>query len=183
MALDSLFIVGAGRAGTALALAIRGAGLPLLGLWSRSREGADRASGLVGIPCHHGPFPVAIAEAKIVLLSVKDSALPLVAGALLDGGLLRGARAVLHCCGSLTASQVLGCLSPTVAIGTFHPLLAIARPEVGARQIAGATITVEGDPAAVRVARLLAGHLGAKGHEVAGRDAMLLYHAGAGHGL
>jgi predicted short-subunit dehydrogenase-like oxidoreductase (DUF2520 family) len=173
-----VFVVGAGRVGTALALGLQRAGLPVVGLWTRDAVGATRVAALTGLPVHHGPFPVELASAEIVLLSVPDPVVRVVAGALLDGGLLRSAPVVLHCGGGHPAGEALGVLASAVSIGTLHPLLAIADPVRGAAWLARSIFVLEGDERACAVGRSLVEALGAR-HLTLPAGALRLYHAAA----
>jgi len=173
-----LFVVGAGRVGAALAAGLARAGRPPLGLWSRGRESADRAAALTGLPCAHGPLPDAIGAARVILIAVQDVAVGPVAGALVDGGLLRGARVVLHCGGGRPAAEALAGLGSLVARGTFHPLLAVASAEEGAVRLRGTCFTIEGDEAAREEGRALAATLGGQVLELAAGQ-LPLYHAAA----
>ena len=166
--------------GSALAVLLDRAGGDVLGLWSRSRERAEAARALGGPACHHGAFPDCIGRARTVVLAIHDPAVPVVAGALLDGGLLRSANTVLHCGGARAAREALAPLSghDRFGLGTFHPLVAVADPAHALRHLATAHFAVEGDARARSVSRALAAGLGAKTFELAA-EAMTLYHAAA----
>jgi predicted short-subunit dehydrogenase-like oxidoreductase (DUF2520 family) len=101
-----------------------------------------------------------------------------VAGALLDGGLLRGAEVVLHCGGGRAAGEALSALSGVVACGTLHPLVAVAGGEQAVRLIPRAYFAVEGDSEARLGAEAIAAAIGARTFELRG-GAMTLYHAAA----
>jgi predicted short-subunit dehydrogenase-like oxidoreductase (DUF2520 family) len=177
--LDPLYVVGGGRIGSAVALLARRAGVPLAGIWCRGRDGAARASELVGIEAAHGPMPEAIAGAGLLLLAVPEDAVGAVAGALLDGGLLRGARAVLHVGGSRPASEALeNLVGSTPSLGTFHPILAAAEARRVAELLPRSSVGIEGDAVARVAARALAVAIGAAPLELPAGQ-MALYHAAA----
>jgi predicted short-subunit dehydrogenase-like oxidoreductase (DUF2520 family) len=173
-----IFILGAGRVGTALAIALERAGAAPAGLWTRSPASAERARRLTGVPCWQGALPEMIGQATRVILAVSDPATASLAGALLDGGLLRSSEVVLHCAGGRPAAEALAGLGPPLARGTFHPLLAIADPEAGARHLAGAAIALEGDEAARRAGAEVARCLGARPVELPA-GGLLAYHTAA----
>ena len=178
MSLGSIYIVGAGRVGTALGLLAQRAGLDLTGLWTRGRESARRVSQTVGRECSWGPLPDAIGRARIVIVSVSDPEVQAVAGALLDGGLLRGCEVLLHCGGARAAREALENVQSAVPVGTLHPLVAVASPEQAARTMPGAYFAIEGDRPARELARELAQGLGVGWFELEA-DQMALYHAAA----
>ncbi len=178
----SVYVVGAGRVGMALAglLARRPeAGYSLIGLWSLTQQEAALATKEVGTPCAHGPFPEEISRAEIVIISVTDPAVPQVAAALLGAGLLTHCRVVLHCGGFRPAAEALECIASHVAVGTLHPLLSVAGSEQAARLIPGCYIGTEGDAPAVEAARGMCRALGARSFDLPGGEGMGLYHAAA----
>jgi len=175
--LGPLFVVGAGRVGSALATLWVGGGIELLGLWTRSEQGARQAGRLTGLRCHHGAFPADIGRARTVIIAVPDGEVATVAGALLDGGLLRSADAVLHCGGANPADQALAPLEHSPCrLGTLHPLLAVADAGQAAARLPGACFAVEGE--AQGTASALVAAIGARAFEVEG-EAMALYHTAA----
>lgn len=175
---EPIYIVGAGKVGTALAMGLSGAGLTLAGLWTRTPERARQVTKVLGLECAHGALPDAISRARTIIISVVDPVVQAVAGALLDGGLLRGGTIMLHCGGSRPAAQALANIVSLMPVGTFHPLLAVASPEQGSRTLAGAHVAVEGDPQAVAISRELAQALGAHPFQVPA-EKMTLYHVAA----
>ena len=178
MNLGPIYIVGAGRVGTALALLVKKSSLPLAGLWTRSQESALRVSETLGQECAWGPLPDDIGRARMVIMSVRDPDVEAVSGALLDGGLLRGCKVVLHCGGASPAREALANVVPLVPVGTFHPLVAVASPEQAARAMPGAYFAIEGDDEARRLAQDLARQLEVGCFEL-DADQMGLYHAAA----
>ena len=182
MVAPGVYVVGAGRVGTAMArLLAPGENPRLIGLWSLTEEEAQAATELVGVPCAHGPFPADIARAEWVVISVTDPAVASVAGALLDAGLLRtgSCRVVLHCGGFRPAAEALKCLVGHLPVGTLHPLLSVASPEQAARMLPQAHMGLEGDPEAVEAGRSIARALGASTFNLPQGEGMGLYHAAA----
>jgi predicted short-subunit dehydrogenase-like oxidoreductase (DUF2520 family) len=175
---DPIFIVGAGRVGSALAALLKRAGRPPVGLWSRTENGAERARSVTGLECGHGAFPASIADARILILAVRDPDVPLVAGALLDGGLLRGARVVFHCGGAVPAREALSPITALKDTGTLHPLVAVANPEQAVRLLPVGFFAIEGEERARATARDLVTLIGARPFEI-DAEAMTLYHAAA----
>lgn len=177
---DPIFVVGAGRVGSALGALLSRAGQEVLGLWSRSRVRAEAARVLTGLPCAFDALPPDIGRARTVVVAVHDEAVVAVAGALLDGGLLRSAMTVLHCGGARPAREALSPLvgHEQLSLGTLHPLIAVADAAQALRHLPGAHFAVEGEAAAREVARALAGAAGARTFELAAEQ-MTLYHTAA----
>lgn len=125
-------VVGRGRAGGSFTGALRAAG------WS------------VDLIAHDDPaVRNAAAEADLVLLCVPDAVIAAVAEAIDPDP----SGVVAHCAGAATL-QVLG-RHPRRA--SVHPLVSLADPVLGARQLHGAWFAVAGDRIAVEVVEALDG--------------------------
>jgi predicted short-subunit dehydrogenase-like oxidoreductase (DUF2520 family) len=170
---DRIFILGAGRAGRSLASALRAAGVEVVGLHGRR---AAAASG-DGIAVSAGTFPESLARASVVLVTVRDAQLD-EALASLAGADLAPEVVVLHASGSSDPAQLSALRASGHAAGTFHPLVPLADPALGASLLRGAWIGIDGDELARQVAGRLAGCLHARALEIpAGEKAR--YHAAA----
>ena len=167
-------IVGPGRAGLGLALALKRAGVRVLGVHGRRRKPMPR-----GLRLSVGGLPPWIADADVVLLAVRDDALRGLVRELARARALGRGQVALHLSGAQTAA-VLGPLRRRgAAVGAMHPLMTVSSdPRDAAAQLLGAAFALDGDPAAVRVARRLARILGGRPVVIAG-GAKARYHAGA----
>jgi predicted short-subunit dehydrogenase-like oxidoreductase (DUF2520 family) len=173
-ALPTVGIIGPGRAGLGLALALRRAGVKVLGVHGRRRKKVPR-----GLPLSVGGAPPWMREARVVLLAVRDdSVAPLVAELVRERAVRRG-QVVLHLSGALTADVLRPLRRRGAHIGSMHPLMTVsADPARAARHFHGAAFALEGDAAAVAAARRLARALGGEPVVIRGRD-KARYHAGA----
>ncbi|HEY0779026.1 MAG TPA: DUF2520 domain-containing protein [Gemmatirosa sp.] len=162
-----MFVIGAGRAGRSLAIALDAARAVVLGITGRER-----------------PFPRALAAADVVLVAAPDTAVAGVlddlAGAPDDAGPASSA-VVLQLSGVRPSDASDERLRARVAgVGTFHPLVPLADPGLGAARLRGAWIGIGGDPVAVAVATQLAHRLGARTLSVPDDpSARAVYHAAA----
>ena len=142
----SLFIVGWGRVGSAIALQAKG--WRVAGSWSRTAAGARRAkaAGIKGAAW--GPKPPEI-DADVALLTVPDASVGAMAARLARGP---GAPLlVAHTSGSLDLSPLEPLLKRGVGVGSLHPFCSIVGPETS---LAGMTCAIDGS--AVARKRLLA---------------------------
>lgn len=159
-AAPAVFVLGAGRAGLALAAALAAAGAPVVGL--HGRRARPPVAGLPAVSA--GPLPPALAAADVVLVTVRDAqldeALAELAAAAREGGLGAGA-VVLHASGATDPAALATVRAAGCAAGTFHPLLPLAGPQGAAARLRGAWIGVDGDDRARAAARDLATRLGA----------------------
>ncbi len=169
---SGVYIVGAGKVGAGLALALRRQGERALGLSTRSPTRARAVQRLLGQRVDTGLGP-ALAEADLVIVAVSDAAVPAVGRALAAAGLRRGA-VVAHTAGVLPA-QALGVL-PGVHVGGLHPLAPCTSAAQAARVLVGAPYTIEGDATARRALRRLVSRLDGEALELRHGD-KARYHA------
>ncbi|HEU4763351.1 MAG TPA: DUF2520 domain-containing protein [Gemmatimonadales bacterium] len=165
-------VVGAGRMGQGIALALTRAGRPVA--LSARRAGTYPPGPEVVV----GDLPAALRGADVVLLAVPDDAIATLALDLARSGGVESYQAVLHLSGVRDRS-VLGPLDGLAAgLGSFWPLQTVADPLTAPDRLAGAFAVLEGDPAAVAAGEGLATALGMTAVRIpsAGKP---LAHAGA----
>ena len=157
-------VVGAGRAGSALAVALMSAGYRLTAICSRDPADSTELAARVGARALATPLEAAQAAA-LIFLTVPDEAIPELAACLAaelatgpaPAGALAG-HGVVHC----SAAVGLGALTPLraagAAIGCLHPLQALAG-QASAPLLRGSLMLVEADPTLVDPLRRLVGDL------------------------
>ncbi len=159
-------ILGAGRAGRALASALRGGGLTVR-VWNRSPS--DHADA-------HGPLPD-LSAARTWLLCVHDGVLAEVATRLAAEAAGSEGHVALHCAGRLGADVLAPLAAAGVETGSLHPLQSL-RGDPSMDRLAGSFCAVEGSAVARQEAERLVGVMGA--HAVTLPDgAKGAYHAAA----
>jgi predicted short-subunit dehydrogenase-like oxidoreductase (DUF2520 family) len=165
-------ILGAGRMGQGLALALREAGHRVI-LLSRSSHPVSPP-----LQLHEGPRGVALRDAEIIVLAVPDGAIGELARELAAEGAVQRRHVVLHLSG-LRDREALAPLDATgAALGSLHPLQTVADPATAAARFAGAYAGVEGDERALTAAGALAVSLHMTPVRVPA-EARAAYHAGA----
>jgi predicted short-subunit dehydrogenase-like oxidoreductase (DUF2520 family) len=146
----SVTILGAGRMGQGLAIALGVAG-HRVGLISRSSHPV-----IPPLRLHTGPREEALRDASVVVLAVPDGAITSLAGELAAEGGITAHHVVLHLSG-LRDRQALAPLAGTgAALGSLHPLQTVSDPVTAAARFAGAYAGVEGDDRALAAAEALA---------------------------
>lgn len=164
MSMDGrVFVVGPGRVGLALGYALlqTGAVRSLTVCGRRPEPPAhplftqDMARYVFGL---QPPEPDTVA----VFLAVPDGVVPEMAHTLAGQGEAPAECAAYHLSGALVTDVLSPLHARGYAIGSFHPLQAIAHPVTGAERIPGAYVAVTGVPRAVSVARRLTAALGAR---------------------
>jgi predicted short-subunit dehydrogenase-like oxidoreductase (DUF2520 family) len=150
VAQPSVVIMGAGRMGQGLALALGQGGHAVI-LVSRSSHPVTPPLRL-----HQGPRERAVRSAEVVVLAVPDRAIAPLAAELASEGEITSSHTVLHLSG-LQDREALAPLAATgAALGSFHPLQTVSDPNTAAERFAGAYAGVEGDERAISVAEALA---------------------------
>ncbi|MHB1844212.1 MAG: DUF2520 domain-containing protein [Deltaproteobacteria bacterium] len=159
----TLFLLGWGRMGSAIALQARAAGWRILGVQSRSAASVQRAR-RSKLPASRA-LPRAI-SADLILLAVPDGAIADAAAALAERRLSPQA-VVAHLSGVRGQEPLAPLAGRGLALGSLHPYASSAGP--GSR-LTGAACAIDGDPRAKRLLRRLARDLGLRPLTRAPRD-------------
>lgn len=169
-----IVVVGPGRAGGSLAVAARTAGHELVGLYGRrtsSRLLADHLG--VRLRLIGEPLP----EADLVVVAVRDDALPEVAATL--SPLADRVRGAVHLSG-VTSVRVLDPLREAgLETGSFHPLQTLPGWEAGSRALPGAYVGITASEDWATELESLARSIGCRPIRVAD-ERKALYHAAGG---
>ena len=131
-----VYILGAGKVGTALAKIIR------------------KHGGTVTLRAGRKALPKKPLEADIVVLAVRDRFLTPMAAELAAGNLVPKRAVVVHVAGSLGAEALLPLRGVTAGIAQMHPMISFADAAKPPSLDRG-NLRVSGDPVAVRRATLL----------------------------
>jgi predicted short-subunit dehydrogenase-like oxidoreductase (DUF2520 family) len=165
-------VIGAGRMGQGLALAL-------------SRSGAEVT--LLGRTAKPVPEPLTLqvadwrkstGQADVVLVATPDAAIPSVATRLARDGGLGPRQSVLHLSGLLTRDALAPLAGTGAGLGSFHPLQTMVDPLTAQARLRGAYVGVEGDEQARAAGATLAGLLGMT-PVIIPAEAKARYHAGA----
>jgi predicted short-subunit dehydrogenase-like oxidoreductase (DUF2520 family) len=175
----SVFIMGAGVVGTALAARLVRAGVPVIGLHGRQVELSDAARAISGVVASTGDIPDIASESEVIIISVRDERVPEVAERLAREGRLRRDQILLHTSGANPARTILAAALPHVrAVGTLHPLVSFADARVAVEGLDEVAFGIEGDEPARAVAKRIVRSLGARSVFLEAEN-LALYHAGA----
>ena len=174
-------IIGTGRLGTALAIALAEHGYSIDALVGRRRENARQAAALLDVPARvlalkelaDGPAP------SLLIIATPDDQIPAVVAALakLDWDTY-SKPTVLHTSGALSSAILAPLAKKNWSTGSLHPLVSVSEPKAGARLLRGAFWCVEGDKQAVRLGRAIVRDLDGTSFSI-DSDKKPLYHAAA----
>ncbi|MEQ9568781.1 MAG: DUF2520 domain-containing protein [Longimicrobiales bacterium] len=177
--MERLLVVGPGRIGLALGYALRQAeGVRHLVYCGRRPDPPSHPLFGQGLAEYHFGLMAPPPGTDAVVLAVPDDVLPEMAHALAAQGRPGPGAVALHTSGALSTEVLAPLHAAGYAVGSIHPLQAVAHPVTGADRLRGAGYAVAGEPAARRVARAIVHALAGEILEipVARRP---LYHAAA----
>ncbi len=177
----SVFIMGAGVVGTALAARLARSGVPVTGLHGRQVGLID----VGGVVRSTGEIPASLSESDAVIIAVRDERISQVAERLAlakaerGRGRLRREQILLHTSGVNPARTILAPAIPFVrAVGTLHPLVSFSDARLVVEGLRDVTFGIEGDAPARAIAQRIVRALGARAVVLEAGD-LALYHAGA----
>jgi predicted short-subunit dehydrogenase-like oxidoreductase (DUF2520 family) len=170
-------IIGAGRLGRSLGRRLREQGWKIHIVVTRSQATARRAVRSIGGGRGLSELSAGVFSAPIILIAVPESAVASIVNRLASFGEanLQG-KTVLHTSGALNSNDLARLRSLGAAVGSIHPLQTFSG--VGIPPLEGRIFVVEGDPAAIRLARGMTRALGGQPVQLAAFRKSL-YHAAA----
>lgn len=174
----TLSIIGAGRVGRAIGRRLRELGWKIGAVVTSSEPTARKAVRSIGAGHAHAFLTRQVLAAQVILITTPDHSVVEIAEELARVGAEElGGKIVLHTSGALS-SDVLGPVRRCgAAVGSMHPLQTFSG--VGVPPLEGKVFAIEGDTAAVRVARQIARALGAIPVHIDGAKKPLYHAAGA----
>jgi predicted short-subunit dehydrogenase-like oxidoreductase (DUF2520 family) len=173
----ALAIIGAGRVGRALGRRLSELDWKIGAVITRSEASARKAVRFIGAGKARARLSREVLASRLILISTPDDAIVKIAEELARIGAeeLRG-KVVLHTSGALNSSVLKAVRDHGACIGSMHPLQSFSG--VAIPPLEGKVFAIEGDPAAVRLARQIVRALGGLPVQIAG-GSKALYHAAA----
>lgn len=167
-------LVGPGRAGTTIALALMEHGHEIVGVAGRAPDAASTTAAAACLSTDAVLVSAAGRGAEIVLLATPDRSIAQVCDAIADS--LEQHALVVHLAGScgLDVFDALHARRPDVRLGALHPLQSFPSTTAGVARLAGSWAAVAGDEEVT----VLAAQLGLRTFEVSDAD-RARYHAAA----
>jgi predicted short-subunit dehydrogenase-like oxidoreductase (DUF2520 family) len=173
---SSVSIIGTGRLGTTLAVALAAKGYPIRSVVARRVQNARKAASLLDaeVQVLAGKQLRTLICADLFLITVPDDQIPLVARELSEINADRSVTA-LHTSGALSSEVLAPLREKGWHTGSIHPLLSVSAADTSLR---GAFWSVEGDRSALRVGKEIVRDLEGKSFSIQSKDKPL-YHAAA----
>ncbi|HKV35973.1 MAG TPA: Rossmann-like and DUF2520 domain-containing protein [Pyrinomonadaceae bacterium] len=169
-------IIGTGRLGTTLAVALKTSGYPIRSLVARRLQSARKAAALLDDkPAAFAANQIgSLPQSDLVLITAPDDQIARVAAQLATLN-YDPTPTVLHTSGALSSEVLLPLREKGWSTGSVHPLISVSD---ATDSVEGAFWSVEGDARAVRIAKTLVRDVGGTSFSIRTADKPL-YHAAA----
>jgi predicted short-subunit dehydrogenase-like oxidoreductase (DUF2520 family) len=172
-------IIGPGRLGVALGIALHSVGYQIVSLVGRREKELRKAAKVLDVP-----LETLVAKdlekyrpADLVIVAVPDDRIADVARSLTNVD-SRQRPTILHTSGALSSSVFSDLAKKGWRTGSLHPLASISEPVAGAELLKKAFWCIEGESYASRLARRVVKDLGGQSFSIDSKDKPL-YHAAA----
>jgi predicted short-subunit dehydrogenase-like oxidoreductase (DUF2520 family) len=174
-------VIGTGRLGTTLALALASHGYSIQSVAARRAQSARKTATLLDedVQAVAAKDLRSLKPAEIFLITVPDDQIAIVAAELSQ--LRAGPKTkptALHTSGALSADMLAPLHKNGWHTGSIHPLASISDAATGSSALRGAFWSVEGDDVALRVGKTIIRDLNGKSFSISSKDKPL-YHAAA----
>lgn len=170
-------IIGIGRLGGALAMALAKKGYEIKNLFARNKENAEKIVELIKTKPQiitDGDFSQIASD--IVLIAAQDFEIAKIAENLAEN--LQYKPFIFHTSGSLSSEVLHNLREIGCRVGSFHPLVSVSDSILGAERFKNAYFCIEGDGEAVKAAENIVKNLGGKPFSIE-TECKTLYHASA----
>lgn len=159
--MKTVAIIGTGRLGTSLGIALHRKGIPVAAISDRSPEAARESGGLIDDPSTLITDPErAAAAADVIFLTVPDDSLTAVVSQLRNAHLPWKGKTVFHCSGMHASNLLQPLRNRGARTASFHPIQSFAKKDNDPESFRGITFGLEGDAEALDQARSLIAILG-----------------------
>lgn len=169
-------IIGAGRAGTALAVGLARGGYEIA-VASQSFSSAQALAEKVGGEAYQD-LTHATLRSDLIFITTPDDQIEAVATKIAEDKGVRSGSIIYHISGALSSQILLPCKELGAYIGSLHPLQSFADKEEGADNLPGSYFVVEGDEEASIQGEHIVAALKGKLLRIT-PEVKALYHAGA----
>jgi predicted short-subunit dehydrogenase-like oxidoreductase (DUF2520 family) len=175
---NKISIIGAGVVGTALGYLLNKSGYHVVGIASRTLSSAKKAGEFIGERYVSTDLAAIARKADIVFITTSDRSIESACRKIAAGKGFRKGAIVFHTCGALPSSVLLSAKKNGACIASFHPLQSCPSVQEAIKRIRGSYFFIEGDEAALKVARKII--IAFQGKEITLTvNTKTLYHAGA----
>lgn len=177
MTKPTIAVVGAGKVGSALSVALHRNGYPITGVASRNLSTAKKLGERLGV-CYSDIPAVITPKAKVIFITTPDREITGTVNSIANQAGFCSGQVVAHASGLLPASVMETARRYDASVAAFHPLQSFADVETAITNLPGSYFFLEGDRAALDCLEPVVHDLGGKGFTIKEEDKPL-YHAAA----
>lgn len=178
--IPTVSIVGAGRLGTALGLALEACGYRVEAVVTKRKSHARASARLFSTE------PLALSSSELerlpssdlIFISTPDDRIHETAARIASRIKESSHRTALHTSGALSSNELKSLRDVGLSTGSMHPLVAVSDSRSGAESLRRAFFCIEGERRALSVARRIVRDLGAHAFSIKTKE-KALYHAAA----
>ncbi|MFQ5674256.1 MAG: Rossmann-like and DUF2520 domain-containing protein [bacterium] len=172
----SVAIIGAGRVGTALAMALNRKGLAISAVVSRSKSSAADCASKVNCPIYSDQLASLPEEAQAIFVTTPDASLASIASRLKKLPIDFRDKFIAHTSGLCTSEVLESIRSKGALTASIHPIQTFADNKEDWQKFAGIFFGIEGQPKALEICKRFAGLLSAN-YVTVTKEVKPLYHA------
>jgi len=176
MTKPSVALIGAGAAGTAIALALRKTAYPITAVASRSLASANRSAALLDCEFFTTDLPAASQQADLVIIATSDGVIETVCQTIADADGFAPQQLVIHLSGAMTSDALIAAREQGADTLSLHPAQTMVEPQLAAESLKSAWFCLEGNDAGVQRGRTIVDDISGKS-TVIDKDKKALYHA------
>lgn len=177
MSKPSVAVVGCGKVGSALALLLKERGYPVVAVASRSPGPAQKLARSLDCSAYDRPWEATL-KADLVFITTPDREIAPVSELIARQGGFRSGQVVAHTSGAHASSELHGVREAGALAVSIHPLQSFADVAGARENLPGSYFALEGDEAAIPVARQVVDDLQGHAFIIKAEDKPL-YHAAA----
>lgn len=175
--MQSVTIIGVGRLGGALAIALSRAGYSVENLIFRSRPGPTAIANSISPSPHLISFDdLQYLTSDVIFITSADPEIAGISTQIAEK--LNAQSLVFHASGSLSSEVLSDIAKAGCGTGSMHPLVSVSESIRGSERFAGVFFCIEGRDDAVTLAKEMVSHLGGEAFSIETRHKSL-YHASA----
>lgn len=175
--MTTVSIIGIGRVGGALALALDKKNYQIENLLVRDQSNAARITPLMkSQPQIISDTQVALIKSDVIFITTQDPEIIKIAE--LFSMRAGNKKTVFHTSGSLSSEVLQTLKKKDFFVGSIHPLVSVSDSIIGEKRFANSYFCVEGDIEAVETAKMIVGDLDGKSFQIETKF-KTLYHAAA----
>lgn len=174
--MKGIVIIGAGRLGCSLGLALKAAGYSLRAITCAHQASAQQSLKILGLASFYLEPEKAVAQGEHIFLCVPDSQIRSLIKNLARARINWSHRFVYLTSGLLSSSVLRPLKLLGAKVASFHPIQSFSRKETPLTHWKGIFITLEGDEEAVTAGKEIIQKIGAKPLEIISKNKSL-YHA------